>query len=852
MKRYLNWLGIAVASLAVASCNLFIDEDTVDEKGFKNVPVHTGEGYDEPVTVQDGEATITYQYKKNVRVLKPEDQKWIVYTEKEPTGTCYWIDYRSDTPKDLLPVKGEILVSTVTDKFEWGLNHLVLDSVTKDGVIRYAVGVANIADTFEELQMDGRVTTIEEEQYYINNSDTDDTVVDLDENGYPVAGSEDSPSENIQGTRADDEEKEIGKVKFLDDGFDLNFSINHSVTVKLPKDISFSVSTSGSTMRVKSLFDVSGFDLSAGKYTIKIDQTVEEDFHVNFKGGWSGSKRIKRFKPIKGKSFSIGPVNLVLFVNIDIIVEGELSASFNLSKSQTQVRTYIVNLKEMTIEIKEDKEHTKDGSVKLDNVIIEGSIGLFAKIHLGLGLYTKFTSLKLIPKIGVQFSFVAPPYWNSDSEKIYDIGEETGVSISFPLSVQLGFFAGVEYDSVLDLGGDMFDSYMGVANGLLYIGQKYVGGKAVDWFNSLIDSDGSDYDPSQLTNEETVKDDDTEEGESSNELAFASNFGPYNPIPGFHWPWFPTMAKNSFKIIKSWDEENEQLNFKGEFQCEEIGIFAWAGRLYVPALQIWKGSEMIQIIYPDEGNIYAKLEAGKTYHFSINNSDEDVVYYARPCYYIKPVIMNPNPEALDKSLPFCAYTPMISVTGMKPSYAGPVAYDTEGRYIYSFNFKLYTSVKGISNVGSFGLEDVLNQGKYNHTYKPGGGNKQLGDGTYVMDYMVKIHSKAESRQLKMNLRPWLTLPDGNVKHGSDYGFIISTEGWYRTWDAETGQKDKKIYFKNADASRQYDWTDDDDTGVDSGTTTTDGEQMEVILKSITTPQGEVIWERTPAAPSMVI
>ncbi|MBQ8467846.1 MAG: hypothetical protein IJ546_09170 [Prevotella sp.] len=848
MKRYLNWLGIALASLSMASCNLFIDDDTVNEMGFENVPVHTGEGYDEPVTVQDGEATITYQYKKNVRVLKPEDQKWIVYTEKEPTGTCYWIDYRSDTPKDLLPVKGEILVSTVTDKFEWGLNHLVLGSVTKDGVIRYAVGVANIADTFEELQMDGRVTTIDEEEYYTYNSDVDDSVVDLDENGYPVAGSEDSPSENIQGTRADDEEKEIGKVKFLDDGFDLNFSINHSVTVKLPHDISLSVSTNGSTMRVKSLFDVSGFDLSAGKYTIKIDQTVEEDFHVNFKGGWSGSKRIKRFKPIKGKSFTIGPVNLVLFVNIDIIVEGELSASFNLSKSQTQVRTYIVNLKEMTIEIEEDKEHTKDGSVKLDNVIIEGSIGLFAKIHLGLGLFTKFTSLKLIPKIGVQFSFKAPTYWNSDSETIYDIGEETGISISFPLSGQLGFFAGVEYDSFLDVGGDMFDQYMSVANGLLYIGQKYVGGKAVDWFNSLIDSDGSDYDPSQLTNEETVKDNDTEEGESSNELAFASNFGPYNPIPGFHVAWFPTMEKNSFKIIKSWDEENEQLNFKGEFQCAGIGVLATLGTQYVPALQIWNGSEMIDVVWPDEGGKLAKLEAEKTYHFTIKNSDEDVVYYARPCYYARPLGMKQNPDALDKSLPFCAYTPMISITDMKPTYAGPVAYDTEGRYIYSFNFDLYTSVKGISNVGSFGLEDVLNAGKYNHTYKAGSSDKQLRDGTYVLKYMVKIHSKAESRQLKMNLRPWLTIPEGGVRYGSDYGFIISTECWYRTWNAQTNEKGKKKDFKNAQASRQSDWFDDGDTDVDDGTTTTDGEQMEVILQSIETPQGEVIWERTPAAP----
>ena len=75
MKRYLNWLWIAVASVAMASCNLFIDDDTVDENGFENVPVHTGEGYDEPVTIQEGDATITYQFKKNVRILTPEVQQ---------------------------------------------------------------------------------------------------------------------------------------------------------------------------------------------------------------------------------------------------------------------------------------------------------------------------------------------------------------------------------------------------------------------------------------------------------------------------------------------------------------------------------------------------------------------------------------------------------------------------------------------------------------------------------------------------------------------------------------------------------------------------------------------------------
>ena len=864
MKRYLNWLGIAVASLSMASCNLFIDEDTVDENGFKNVPVHTGEGYDEPVTIQEGDATITYQFKKNVRVLTPEvQQRWIVETEMDPTGTGYFITFRGDTPADLLPVQGEILVSKATDKFQWGLNHLVVSTYEDNGVIKFAAVISTIEDTYEELDMDGSVTKIEQETYYTAEDDVDDSVVDLDENGYPVANAETGGGEPSaqarQSTRADDKEAIDGTkgwVKYSDESFFINLPVDKDYELELPKGLKANVSTQGSTMTVDTKIDLSGFSLKDGKYNVKITQTVEEDFKIKLTGGWSGDKRIKRFKPVKGKVITAGYVVLVLFVNIDIEIEGSVEASFVMTKSLHQTRTYDINLKDKTMKMVENPEKTgdgktslsnsdNDGEVKLDRVLIEGKFGVFAKTHLGIGFYGKIISLRVVPRIGVELSIVMPAYWNSDSETIYDIGDETGITVSFPVKVDLGIYW--EFDLDLDINLDPKEIFLntlsgGGSNPYGFV-IRIVASKSIEFWTSLIEGNEADYDPTKIQ-----FDDGDEEGISLSD-GYYHTFGPFYPIDDLHFAWFPTMAKNSFKILKAWDEQNEELNFKGEFRCAGIGFLGGLGLHFVPALQIWNGNEMLEVIWPDEGGKNAVLREGDTYHFTIQNSSEDVVYYAKPCYYGKPLGMKQNPDALDKSLPFCAYTPMISVTDMKPSYARAVGYDSEGRYIYAFNFDLYTSVKGISNVGSFGLEDVLNDGKYNHTYKPGGGNKQLRDGTYVMDYMVKIHSKAESRQLKMNLRPWLTLPDGNVKHGSDYGFIISTEGWYRTWNAQTDQKGKKKDFKNAsDTSRQFDWIDDDDTSVDSGSTTDDGEQMEVILKSIKTPQGEVIWERTPAAP----
>ncbi|MBR6997885.1 MAG: hypothetical protein IKI19_03670, partial [Prevotella sp.] len=155
MKRYLSsiicHLSVSAVVLLLASCNLFIDEDDViDENGFANVPIHSGMGYDHPITINDAGCTITYQYNSNVRLLSYEEQqRYIVDTKQDQAGAFLEIHYRLDTPSDLLPVPGEILVSTEVGTFPMGINHRVESRYEDDGVIKCLCGFSKLEETFK-------------------------------------------------------------------------------------------------------------------------------------------------------------------------------------------------------------------------------------------------------------------------------------------------------------------------------------------------------------------------------------------------------------------------------------------------------------------------------------------------------------------------------------------------------------------------------------------------------------------------------------------------------------------------------------------------------------------------------
>ena len=55
--------------LTLAACNLFIEDD---EEWKADVPVHTGYGYDEPVTENGEFYDLKYQFNSNVNILSDD------------------------------------------------------------------------------------------------------------------------------------------------------------------------------------------------------------------------------------------------------------------------------------------------------------------------------------------------------------------------------------------------------------------------------------------------------------------------------------------------------------------------------------------------------------------------------------------------------------------------------------------------------------------------------------------------------------------------------------------------------------------------------------------------------------
>lgn len=148
------WQGwsVLITMLLLSSCNLFI-EDEIEEE-LKGVPVHTGYGYDSEVQ-EDGEFyTLKYQLKSNVNKLSAEAQSYITESHFHSTGILGCIDFALDTPEELRPKKGEILLCGPGKLGPDGLIHEVKGTVEMDGVYRIVTCAIPFEDIFRSIDMD--------------------------------------------------------------------------------------------------------------------------------------------------------------------------------------------------------------------------------------------------------------------------------------------------------------------------------------------------------------------------------------------------------------------------------------------------------------------------------------------------------------------------------------------------------------------------------------------------------------------------------------------------------------------------------------------------------------------------
>ena len=145
---------ILMQALLLASCNLFIEDELDEGLDTTNVPVHTGWGYDEPVDVSNEYCKMVFQYNSNVNVLSEEAKGYIIKSRIDSTGRVGYIDFNINTPKELLPMPGEIILSGINNKIPEGMAHHVLVGSEWHGVYRIFTCAAQFEDLFKQVDFD--------------------------------------------------------------------------------------------------------------------------------------------------------------------------------------------------------------------------------------------------------------------------------------------------------------------------------------------------------------------------------------------------------------------------------------------------------------------------------------------------------------------------------------------------------------------------------------------------------------------------------------------------------------------------------------------------------------------------
>lgn len=753
MKRILSLFSLAllIATLTT-SCNLFIEDELEEEASelsdFKNVRHHSGEGYDKPVATTEGGCDVEYQYNDNVLVVEESTQeKYITHVETDGVNVMLEVHFRADTPKELLPQPGEIFLSTATDKFPMGANHLVEKRLFEDGVYKCLMSFATLKDTFKNLLIDGKLT------------------FEADSFSVPVEYVEEEPA--MARTRA--EEGGVAPIdvqmNFGGSDFTMSMGMAWSFTGELAKKnkvIHFdaSMDKENNFYKVKNEFNFDKFSLD----NMKADfiQTVEEKTRVTVSGGFTKIiPLIKNKAIVKGKALTIGPVVLVLFLNLDLNVTFDITGSVVITKHKQYQNIYHLDFYEG--EVTKEVKKLKDEDWKLD-AQINGTVTLELSITVGIGLYGKVLSVRIIPiitaEVGVSVPFASH---SSDGWTMYDISNSAGLTFTLKFKLKLGIFLDLSLKALL--GSDDMQKKMRDTKDMLdKLKTSEVTNNQV--YQNLIDSEA-----------DKLEDDKT--------MGAYVTFGPWDIFNPETFPWYPKLKDKSFKIVKGWDKDKKELIQTAEFELSRMGFWVAVGKQFTPALMIKKGSKYMATIFPNEGGMDAKCKTGTTYTFDIPNdgNQSDIIYTAYPCFYERPVTYN-QPNAFDKGLSFCNTSPAMTIIDVQPKdmdHRKGMFFDKDDNmyeHEYEFSIDTHTSILGISNIKKWEIRELHN--KVDQTYNKRTDN--LVDGVYIMHWSFSLLTDETRKQaLYLTFYPLFQTEGSGWISGDSYYVTLYTD---RTYSAE--------------------------------------------------------------------
>lgn len=771
-----------MAAMTMVSCNLFIEEED-DGLEFKNVPVHTGEGYDKPVTTTQSGCEIVYQYNSEVRVLSQEDQdRYIVYAARDGANCFAEIHYLKSTPADKLPVLGEILLSTVTEKFPWGCNHRVQQRYDGGDVYKFILGFCNLEETFKDLRINGTLSMEDKEEYSIPIDREMLTPVEDDvepDDTTSVAGARRSATEF-------DVADGLGHVKL--DGPAIEFSSSYEVPFpKIEYKEGYGQLNFKDSVNTSLSFDFSDFSIIDRQFKAKMTQTVYEKWELTINGGYSKSIRLLQWPVIRGKAVVIGPVVVVLFLNFEIHMGLDIQMTGTLTREKEVQNVYEMDFKELTLS-KSKPEITKDSDWTFD-AAVEASLSIDIKFVFGLGIYGKIVSVRIIPTFSIGISAKVPIMsvtTDDDEEKLTsDISDKPGITFKpLDLSVTIGVYMDLKLKEIL---GALHDQLTSATEDILKEYEADYKEKS-EFYQAVTDDENSVLDPAKKKYYKKG------EGHESEDVGLSYTFGPWDLISHKTIPWYPTIKDNSFKITAAWDHTTRKMSFNGEFQIDKVGYFAstTAGlSQYVPVLRVVNskdGNGKPELVYSNEAGHYENIKSGKTYHFTIPNKGDDLQYYASPGYVVRDLKVSKVSEAIDKPLPFSFTAPSLAVTkvvplkGSKAENTDPIYSKDGDKYPYKYTYRLdtYTAVRGTAYIDKWWVNELWTGQDSNDA-----NTKKESDGIYQTKWEIFCYSfDDELEGLMLHFLPCYTLKDkydpGHGQYsGVEYKLLMQIDGkWF--------------------------------------------------------------------------
>lgn len=795
MKRWLWCLWSVGVMLSMTSCNLFIEEgdDLPDEVRFKDVPEYNGNGYDAPMKVSGSGCEATYQLKRNVRRLDESDLKYINYVQRDEIGALIEIHYSENTPADLLPVPGEILLSGVNDKFDWGCSHKLQNRTHEDGVYKYLGTLCTIKEVYEVLEIDGELTNVEDEEYYVM------AEPEKDENG------EVSQSR----TRASDNNSDGMGVQFLSDGFSFSVPFDISASPEwghFSGEIKMEKAKNFTKVTVQAKFD----DFSLTNPVFKLVKTEEDQNTISFTGSFNFNKH-KTWRPVKGKAFTIGPLVIVFFVNVDLDFTFSFNCTSEFSRHKKVVYTYTVDLYNGTCTKSTKKVIDQPWSFGgIDTTFsFEAELGLM----IGFGFYGKVFSVRFGPYLSFLVETESPP---KKEDGVNDASSQPGVNVSLSIGGKIQF--------MVDL---TFDGLFGSAKNLSDVQHR------LDLAKETLDKNSDAY-------KSMMADEDVQDfvGGDDNETGITIKLGPW-PIWNTKLPWYPVIDDNSFIASKYWVDDNT-TGVHVEYKVVNTG---WGGSIgssngeFVPAIRVLRLGKEVERVFPEEGGTSAKVEKGKTYHFTLPQLNVNWQYKAQICYY-DPHDLS-KPAAADKSLPVVFYTPSVSIESVTPVSVeeNPEGWNKyEYYFVYLFKLDSRIAVEGAKAFLSWGVRDMISD-TYNS--KSRNDNYKDKDGTYVFHWWfvqrTNVPASIQKKVQHIDMVPVYRVEADQEKRGTHYELKLYSNRTYDIIDDGTGFSAEGLSFgsSNARGSTQH----------NASVLETDNDaETEIILGSIEDPDGNIIYE----------